>query len=94
MIRGGGSMGMYYEAYLLDATQAALRRLNWDDATFVVSRSGVQQMEKGVKTVYRQYLSPPPEPLGRTWKERFAIWRYEEGSLRRVDEGDEIAADQ
>lgn len=86
MTAGGGSMGMYYEAYLWDPDQAALRRLNWEDATFTVSRSGVQQVDGGVKTTYREYLAQP-DSQGRTWRERSAIWRYRDGVLHKSIDG-------
>gem|GEM_PF-6672523 len=46
-------------------------------------------MEDGVKTTYHQELATPPPSPARSWKERFAVWRYQDGTIRRVEDGDE-----
>ncbi|HWI62137.1 MAG TPA: hypothetical protein VNT75_09890 [Symbiobacteriaceae bacterium] len=32
--------------------------------------------------------APPPPSPARSWKERFALWRYQDGRLDRVLDGD------
>lgn len=77
MVAGGGSMGMHYEAYLYEPGTATLQRIPWGENDFVVSRSGVEQVEGGVETTHR-------EPDGQGWKERTVIWRYRDGAMQPV----------
>ncbi|MBA1335768.1 MAG: hypothetical protein HPY66_1395 [Firmicutes bacterium] len=75
---GGGSMGMYYGAYLYDADKGQLKQLEWDNYEFAVGE--LVDDKPGSLVIWNRGLNPEGG-----YKPFYQRWIYKNGQITSVE---------